>query len=362
MQRIGKWRKTAQVLLVALAASAGSTICLAQPDFPKPNSLYKNGSFPLASCKGWNGTITEIAGANTSAARMSGVVAREDVLEFCARMQGDEEAKQAACLKEQAIQLGGEFGLSATADCRAGRIRTTDEKEYQLRGVRDAGLNGEYSLTWQHVRSGKILDGSCASGEPPISAQYKILCPAAVDGLVNQARPYIDESYRTRFWQVDQRGIYDTSQNKLVLSLQNPEAGLKAARLAFQEQQIATAREESTKQVLTYDMIFRHSEKEIYRLEVDQGVPRRGARVTKLVVISPTIRDAAGVTVGKKLTDVPGYNWRRLCEEYQAEVNCRSPYSAKVTYRLESEVVDTNGSVQGIVSKYRVRAIDVFVD
>jgi hypothetical protein len=293
---------------------------------------------------------------------MSGVVTKEDVLEFCSRMQGDDETKQAACLKEEAFQIRGEFSLTATANCSAGRIRTANEREYQLRGLGELWLNGGFSLTWQHVRSGKTLDGSCASGAPPITEQYKILCPAAVDRLVTQGRPYVDESYRSKFWRIDQRGIYDISQNRLVLSLRSPEDGLRAARAFFQEEQVATAREYSTKQILTYEMIFKHTDKEIYRLEVDQSDRRRGARITKLVVRSPNVSDVSGVSVGKKLTDVSGYNWKRLCEEYQAEVNCRSPYSAKVTYRLENEVVASDESIQSIVGRYRVRAIEIDVE
>src|SRR5258706_7074579 len=133
--------KLVQIVGLSLMAVAfGSATASAQPEFPAANSIYKSGSFPLASCKAWNGTITEITGANTSAARMSGVVTKEDVLEYCSRMQGEDEAKQAACLKEEAVQLRGEFSLISTADCRAGRIKTTDEKEFQLRGVEGVHL------------------------------------------------------------------------------------------------------------------------------------------------------------------------------------------------------------------------------
>src|SRR4051812_47943514 len=86
--------------LFLMAVAFSSLTLAAEPEFPNPNSLYKSGSFPLASCKSWNGTITEINQPNTSTARISGVVTKEDVLEYCSRMQGDDQAKQAACLKE----------------------------------------------------------------------------------------------------------------------------------------------------------------------------------------------------------------------------------------------------------------------
>lgn len=358
---LGKTRRKLVLIfgLLFMVVAFRSATAFAQSEFPQPNSIYKSGSFPLASCKSWNGTITEIVGANTSKASMSGVVTREDVLEYCSRMQGDDEAKQAACLKEEATRLRGEFSLTSTADCSAGRIKTTDEKEYQLRGLGGVWLNGDYSLTWQHVRSGKLLDGSCASGAPPITEQFKLLCPAAVERLVGPLRSYLDESYWARFWRVDQRGIYDTNQKKLVFSIQEPEEGLKSARAVFAERKVTTAQEESTRQILTYNMIFKFNGKDIYYLEVDQSDRRRGARITKLTVSSPNISDAAGVRVGSRLIDVAGYNWKKLCEEYEAQVNCRSPYSSKVTYVLDDDVVTGRTSIQSILSKSKVKEIEV---
>jgi hypothetical protein len=288
---------------------------------------------------------------------MSGVVTKEDVLEYCSRMQGDDEAKQAACLKEEAIQLGGQFSLMATADCQAGRTKTTDEKEYQLRGLGGLSLSGGDPLTWQHVRSGKVLDGSCASGAPPITEQFKILCPVAVERLVGRLRNYRDESYWARFWKVDQRGIFDINQKRLVFSIQNPEEGLRSARAVFEERKVTTAREYSTKQILTYNMVFKYNGKDIYHLEVDQQDQRRGTRITKLTVSSPNISDAAGVSVGVRLIDVSGYNWKKLCQMYEAMINCRSPYSSNVTYILESAV--ESGSIQSMVSKFKVKEIEV---
>ncbi len=81
---------------------------------------------------------------------------------------------------------------------------------------------------------------------------------------------------------MDQCGIYDISQNRFVLSLRNPEDGLKSARAAFQEEQVTTARENSTNQALTYEIIFKLNGTEIFRLEIDQSDRRRGAKITKL--------------------------------------------------------------------------------
>jgi hypothetical protein len=245
----------------------------------------------------------------------------------------------------------------STADCQAGRIRNTDEKEYQLRGLGGLWSNGDYSLTWQHVRSGKVLDGSCASGAPPITEQFKILCSAAVERIVGPLRNYLDESYWAKFWRLDQRGIYDINQKRLVFSILNPEEGLRSARAVFEERKVATAHEYSTKHILTYNLVFKYNGKEIYHLEVDQQDRRRGAKITKLTVSSPNISDAAGVRVSLRLIDVPRNNWKKLCQIYEAMINCRSPYSSNVTYILGSAV--ESGSIQSMVRKFKVKEIEV---
>lgn len=345
--------------LLLKAIAFPSATALAQAEFPKSNSLYKSGSFPSAYCKSWNGTITEIRGINTGAARMSGVVTKDDIMEYCSRWASKEEAKQTACFNEEATRLRGEFSLTSTANCRVGRIKTVDDKEYQLRGLSSLWSNEGYSLTWQHVRTGEILDGSCASGAPPITKQFTILCPASVEHLIAPLRSYLDESYWTKFWKVDQRGIHDINQRKSVLSILNPEEGIRSARIIFQEQKVTTAQEYSTKQILTYNMIFKSNGYEIYRLEVDQSDRRRGTKLTKLIVSSPNISDVAGVRVGVRLIDVTSYNWRKFCIEEEAQVNCRSPYSNQVTYTLESDVVKEKTSVQSILRKSKVKGIEV---
>ena len=113
------------------------------------------------------------------------------------------------------------------------------------------------------------------------------------------------------------------------------------------------------KKVLMYNLVFKHNGKEIYYLEVDLFNGRRPAKVTRLVVTSPNISDAAGVSTGKRLIDVSGYNWKRFCEEYQAQVNCRSPYSSNVSYNLEDDVVSGKDSIQSVLTKTKVKEIEV---
>ena len=46
------------------------------------------GDFPLASCKGWNGTVVERDGIDTTHATMRGIVTKADLQEYCERDPG----------------------------------------------------------------------------------------------------------------------------------------------------------------------------------------------------------------------------------------------------------------------------------
>ena len=52
------------------------------------NVAYAAGDFPLASCKGWNGTIVESSGVNSQSAVIRGIVTKADVQEYCERDPG----------------------------------------------------------------------------------------------------------------------------------------------------------------------------------------------------------------------------------------------------------------------------------
>lgn len=348
-----------KVLAICLSAVCGiffPTSCFSQAEFPRPNSLYRSGSFPLASCKSWNGTVTEIQNKNSASAKLVGVVTSEDAMEFCERMNNGGNSTQEACLRDIANQMRNSFSLVSIANCSTGRIRTTDEKEYQLLGVGSVQSKDDYILAWQHVRSATVLDGSCASGAPPITEQLKLLCPLLIERLVAPLRNFQDETYWAQNWRVDQHGIYDIKQRKPVISIVAPTEGLRNARAVFIEQRVETAKEFNTNRTVNYDMIFKYRGKEVYRLDVDQSDSSH-AKVRKIIVSSPFIRDAFGISPGVKLIDVDRYDWSRLCRIQEGMISCRSPYSGNVRYVLEVE--SESGSVRSILSQHKVRAIEV---
>lgn len=131
------------------------------------------GDFPLASCKGWNGTVTERDGIDTARATMRGVITKADLQEYCERDPGGEtkayggKLTKAQCVTKYLREEGGS-PLSAEADCRAGTV------SYRY-GSRQAG-RARFPI-------GPDGDTSCASGMPPLIEQFKTLCPAAARRL-----------------------------------------------------------------------------------------------------------------------------------------------------------------------------------
>lgn len=131
------------------------------------------GDFPLASCKGWNGTIVERQGIDTGLANMRGVITKVDIQEYCERDPGGETRQYGGKLTiHQCIDLyfraEGRATMSAQVNCRNGML------SYQY-GGRISG-HARFPLK-------PNADTSCASGVPPMMQQFKILCPTVAKRL-----------------------------------------------------------------------------------------------------------------------------------------------------------------------------------
>lgn len=147
--------------------------------------------FPLASCKRWNGTIVSLSGVGTSRASMIGTVTRENLKEFCERSYDngdgkDKSALVAKCMTETVSESAG-ARVSATANCSTGRLRFADE--------RGKLQEAQFPLP-------SDSDQSCASGMPPLIAQFAILCPRGTKSSTapQQAQtrlPFVDGTYVT---------------------------------------------------------------------------------------------------------------------------------------------------------------------
>jgi hypothetical protein len=136
-------------------------------------SAYAAGDYPLASCKGWNGTVTEKSGVNSENAMIKGIVTKADIQEYCERDPGGMTKKYGGKLTEEqcVAQVQGEVGrveLASAANCGAGTMVFRDGSR-PPRAIR-------FPL-------GPNADTSCASGAPPLIEQFKLLCPVSARRL-----------------------------------------------------------------------------------------------------------------------------------------------------------------------------------
>ena len=79
--------------------------------------------------------------------------------------------------------------LFASADCKKSILRSHTEKLFKVVSAR-AISSKSIEIIWQHVRTSQMLDGSCASGAPPLTEQFTLLCPARlreIAGNVDEA-------------------------------------------------------------------------------------------------------------------------------------------------------------------------------
>jgi len=134
------------------------------------------------SSKGWQSTVVKIEGVNTSKALAVGEVKQPDAAEYCERDPGGMTKRYGGKLtKEQCIEqiLREEKGklYSASADCPRKTI-LTEFGSFTLVGIDYSA--GFPDFKWRDNQSGKILDGSNASGAPVVESQFKLLCPAFI--------------------------------------------------------------------------------------------------------------------------------------------------------------------------------------
>jgi hypothetical protein len=142
-----------EVWLVAMALS----VCVTSPSLAF-------GDFPRASCGTWNGTVVGMSGVNTRHARMSGIITRADVQEYCDRDSGSETIRNggkltvAQCVARYYRKLR-HVKLLARADCARATLEFHD---------------GNYPVQRVQIPVEYI---DCMSGRVPLIYQFEKLCP-----------------------------------------------------------------------------------------------------------------------------------------------------------------------------------------
>ena len=119
--------------------------------------VWGAGDFPLASCKGWDGPVSQRGGIDTSHAWLKGVVTQDDLLEYCTRDPGGETNQYGGklsvshCVEKYMLKLD-KMPLLAEANCSRGVV--------VFRYGKDIAGAAKFPLA-------EGADISCASGMPP---------------------------------------------------------------------------------------------------------------------------------------------------------------------------------------------------
>ena len=142
-------------------------------DEARKRQLACSLTFPLASCKGWNGTIDVLSGLNSTKATMTGHVLAKDLKEYCTRDPGGETTNYGGklsidqCVAKYLAQKNDP--LKTTANCETGEL------------VFEKYMNGEKKSRTEIFPLDVGIDTSCASGLIPLEAQFAMLCPKNAD-------------------------------------------------------------------------------------------------------------------------------------------------------------------------------------
>lgn len=206
-----------------LASALGLSALVLLVSVANSQEIGQPGSFPLASCKGWSATLTELKRKDTDRATMRGVLTSADAKEYCERDPGGVTVAYggkktvADCIVDvlngARSSVPPQITVSATADCKRGIIDSASEKRYQLVGIERHSSGAE--LTWKHIRSGAILGQSCGEGTPPITEQFRIMCPAAAAVGIKSRRGAASD-LESGWWVI--LGSIDVSSDYIVTS------------------------------------------------------------------------------------------------------------------------------------------------
>jgi hypothetical protein len=158
--------RAARAALEACLKRAADAASVSKPVNSKPAPLEDRNpqDFPLASCKSWDGTVTKRTGIDTESATMGGIVTRANVEEYCNRIVPEDKSARdvavAACIQES-LPMASKALLAVRANCTKGTLEFSD-------GTETKRVQFPVAAT---------ADTSCASGMPPLIAQFRKLCP-----------------------------------------------------------------------------------------------------------------------------------------------------------------------------------------
>jgi len=149
-----------------------------------PPKAAVTGHFPVASCKGPNGTLLSTSGTDTANATAAGEIKQDDLDEWCARMSAPSTEAQRSCQLDMQNLL--KLPLRAQANCSAHIVTSTrngaiDRVSLTMKKVTVVAVHGKLidipDVGYYSLRDRKEYGSACASGMGPIGDQFAIMCP-----------------------------------------------------------------------------------------------------------------------------------------------------------------------------------------
>ena len=161
-------------------AEKADTATAAAASAPTTAQTFTAGSMPIHPVQ-VNATLTSLTGADTAQAAMSGRVTQADAQEFCARDPNGDSARTSVgeCVTSTLASetAEGATGVhTASADCAAGTLTSSDWGDFRLTGTEDRYTSGQLYPIFLNSDGAQVTGN--ADGGSSANALFTVLCPA----------------------------------------------------------------------------------------------------------------------------------------------------------------------------------------
>ena len=141
---------------------------------------FQAGSMPIHPVQ-VNATLTSLTGVDTAQAAMSGRVTQADAQEFCERDPNGDSARSSVdeCVSSTLASETAEDATgahTASADCVAGTLSSSDWGDFRLTGTEDRYESGQLYPVFVNSDGAQVTgngDGGSSAG-----SLFTVLCPA----------------------------------------------------------------------------------------------------------------------------------------------------------------------------------------
>ena len=166
--------------LLAACSEPEAPAAAETPDAPAQAQVFPAGSMPIHPVQG-SATLLTLTGVDTAQAAMTGRMTEADARELCVRAPNGEAAQGAMeqciadALSAETQAEGG--GLhTASADCVAGTLSSSDWGDFTLTGTEDRYGSGQQYPVFLNAEGAQVTGNG--DGGSSANALFSVLCPA----------------------------------------------------------------------------------------------------------------------------------------------------------------------------------------